>query len=755
MLHHGVKSGEKYPTKVRHFCLGLVTYSTRAYEFVRKTFNNHLPAVRTIQAWFSNSDIRGEPGIQEDTMERLQKIATEFREKNGRDLLCSLIFDEMHLRQQVLFSMEKMEYVGYANYGQKPGHEQTTVAKQAIVFLLNGIEVNFEFPVLYNFIDDLDMHARKKLIEDVIAMVTRCGIRITNITFDGYSANIPAMELLGAKLKINFNKNNQITKSQWHPYIINPINGKKIHVILDPCHMEKLVRNRWATCQVFYDSAGEKIEWRYVEALYEYSLKHDFKTHKLTKRHMQWKRNMMNVQLAVETFSSSVACSMEYLMNLGVPEFQGAKATVAFIKRMDNLFNIFNSRHCNGPNIFKRRMSKENKRVIYDFIDGTIKFFKSLKTENYYYKNAPDENEEENNENTAKNTKKTKKKRVVVEIKILPILKTRHRTGFLGFIIAMESLKLMYDEYVEESQGNQVILNIPTYCLLQDPLEMLFGRIRACGGCNNNPNVLEFKGAYRRIQCNMRMDLSPGSNCRMFDMFLPDNLFYSNIYFVSSKRARVVMDSETYEKQKKSILDLMKDTEAMESNVRNVRNNGPGDDDDDVDVDDVDSALATQHILDGTSQFMTAYIASQIERKIINCKNFYCNGCRSVFSENEKATSIDANFLSWTPCKTTTEICSHAEKFVKMYNVHNQSPQQQSFDFKVLYCLIFRTLDFSKLFSKSKFECDISHKYQFIKCIIGQYVAIRAHQISKQFTLERRETIIRQQYHRLTNFMGQ
>lgn len=194
MLHHGNKSGEKYPEKVRHFCLGLITYSTRAYSFVRTNFHNHLPALSTIRSWFANSDIQGESGIQEKTMDRLKKVAEEFKNKHGYELMCSLIYDEMHVRQQVVFSLQKMDYVGYTDYGQSKTNGQKNIAKQAVVFLLNGIEVNLEFPVAYHFIDELNMNERKNLIIEIIESVTRCGIKITNLTFDGHPANIPAME---------------------------------------------------------------------------------------------------------------------------------------------------------------------------------------------------------------------------------------------------------------------------------------------------------------------------------------------------------------------------------------------------------------------------------------------------------------------------------------------------------------------------------------------------------------------------------
>lgn len=333
--------------------------------------------------------------------------------------------------------------------------------------------------------------------------------------------------MLGACLKINVKGNNRTLKS----YIINPINDEKIYIILDPCHMEKLLRNRWATCQVFFDANRNKIEWRYIVELYKYSCKNDFQTHKLSKKHIEWKRHSMNVRIAAETFSESVASSLEYLMDQNVEEFQGAKPTIDFIKRMDRLFNIFNSRNLNDDNLFKRRLCAENQRIIFDFFEDTTNFFKTLKVEEVFYKK--------------------KSKKVISRIEMLPILNTRHKTGFRGFIIDMASVKSMFREYVEEKH---LMTTIATYNLLQDALEMLFGRIRACGGFNNNPNVLQFKGAFRKIQYNMRMELSTSSNCRMFEIHLPESIFFSNIYFVSSKRARIEMNEQIYESQKDSIL---------------------------------------------------------------------------------------------------------------------------------------------------------------------------------------------------------
>lgn len=149
---------------------------------------------------------------------------------------------------------------------------------------------------------------------------------------------------------------------------------------------------------------------------------------------------------------------------------------------------------------------------------------------------------------------------------------------------------------------------------------------------------------------------------------------------------------------------------------------------------------------------MIVYIASQIEKKILNAKNFYCNSCRTIFDENEKSQLVDSTSMKWVPCTSTTEICKHAENFFKLYDVGKTN---QKYDLKVLYCLIFRSMNFDTLFPKSKFQCDPCHKYQFIKCIVGQYISTRANQVSRQITMDNQINLVRQQWNRLTNFKGQ
>lgn len=126
---------------------------------------------------------------------------------------------------------------------------------------------------------------------------------------------------------------------------------------------------------------------------------------------------------------------------------------------------------------------------------------------------------------------------------------------------------------------------------------------------------------------------------------------------------------------------------------------------------------ATHHLLDGTSNFMIVYLSSEIEKKIIECKSFHCNSCRTVFNENEKINGADSysSYSSWKPCISTIEICRTSEKFFKIYNGHESKPQ---YDFKVLYCLIFRSMNLEMLYAKSKFQISLYKVYcRAVYCI--------------------------------------
>lgn len=543
---------------------------------------------------------------------------------------------------------------------------------------------------------------RKNTLDEIIRVVTEAGVKISNLTFDGYAANISMCKLFGAEL--------DPYSPQFSTFILNPLNQEKIYIIQDPCHMMKLIRNVLARKKVILDDNKLKIEWKYIVSLYNYTKKDSIRCHKITKKHIQWEQNMMNVRVAAETLSESVASCMEFLMKQHHPDFIDAAPTIRFIRIVNKLFDIFNSRDKNHSAVFKRSLNPNNSRVIFDFFDSTIPYLKSLKIEEI---------------------RKVKGKRnggVIEDNNVLiPLLQSKSKTGVRGFIMDMVSLQSMYTEYVENLG---ILDSILTYYLLQDVLENFFGKVRAFGGFNNNPNVHQFKGAYRKLLCNIQIITSELSSCQVFDVDLPENFNYSNVYFVSSDRPRIAA-TETeefktaYENQKDSIINDVNNMIQIEST----------------------------EIFGTTSDFSTACIASNIEQKILSSSAFYCEDCRLVFGENRKIKDqSDGNILKWKPCQSTFKICKAAENFFKLYNVRMKT---NKYDFRVLYCLIFRTLDIESLFTNSSFACYPLHKYQLIKCIVGQYIARRAANVSKDITLERFDHIFRQKLNHIVTFSGQ
>lgn len=86
--------------------------------------------------------------------------------------------------------------------------------------------------------------------------------------------------------------------------------------------MIKLIRNCLGDKKILHDKFNRPIEWKFIERLYR-SKKGDLTSNKLTKKHIDWEPNKMNVALATQTISNSVAESIEKLASNGNKLFKG------------------------------------------------------------------------------------------------------------------------------------------------------------------------------------------------------------------------------------------------------------------------------------------------------------------------------------------------------------------------------------------------------------------------------------------------
>lgn len=269
---------------VREFCLNLHFQSTHAYEFVRETFNKNLPHVSTIRAWYSQSDLNASPGINQKCLKILEQEAIN-KKSEGSVLTVLILFDEMSIRKHVQWNHSSKRILGVVTYGKDS--ILPVFATQAIVFMVSGLNKNFQLPIAYHFIDSLNSSERKELLTLVIDSLTKVGIRVATVTFDGLPANLTMCQLLGANL--------DVFSQSFKPYFIAS-DGNPVYIILDPCHAEKLVRNTIGNKKILLNENNEQIKWSYFEDLVRYSKNEGFAlTHKLNQKHMQWQRKIMKV----------------------------------------------------------------------------------------------------------------------------------------------------------------------------------------------------------------------------------------------------------------------------------------------------------------------------------------------------------------------------------------------------------------------------------------------------------------------------
>ncbi|EZA53572.1 THAP domain-containing protein [Ooceraea biroi] len=127
---------------------------------------------------------------------------------------------------------------------------------------------------------------------------------------------------------------------------------------------------------------------------------------------------------------------------------------------MNDLFDIFNSRNLRQK-FYKRPINPDNYESVLCKLEECKEYLLNLKFENGQL-----------------------------------VVRSNRKTGVLGFLINIESLKMLYQDICDKEQ---ILPYIPLYQISQDHLEIFFGCIRAFGRQNNNPTVGQFKAAFKRL----------------------------------------------------------------------------------------------------------------------------------------------------------------------------------------------------------------------------------------------------------------
>ena len=154
------KNPGAYPPELRSFALTLKFYSTKAYNFVRKSFDLGLPHTSAIRSWYSC--IEGEPGFTKATFSAMSAKVSASK-KNGQDVLCSLMLDEMAIRKHVEWDGKRFR--GFVDLGTGLSDDDSMpAATEALVIMAVSINSNWKVPCGYFLIDGLSGKVKANLI---------------------------------------------------------------------------------------------------------------------------------------------------------------------------------------------------------------------------------------------------------------------------------------------------------------------------------------------------------------------------------------------------------------------------------------------------------------------------------------------------------------------------------------------------------------------------------------------------------------
>ena len=472
----------RYSDLMKQFAHTMYFYSPKAYKFLRQYFL--LPNERTIRNWLSSLDCF--PGFLSEVLAFLKAEVVQQQDLKN----CAPIVDGMSIRKQIMWDDSKGKFVGYTDYGGIVDADHDSPASEALFLQIVSYRNKLKFPVAYFLTNKANADIQTQIITCCLQNLFDAGILIRSITCDGTATNIQTFKnLIGSDL-------HEDNSYFYHPCALDV----EVYCMLDSCHMLKLARNCMAEKLIISETGT--IRWVFIKKLHEIQEREQLRfANSLTSAHINYKNKIMNVRLAAQALSSTVANALSFFQNKGDPNFYECSETVYFIHMIDKIFDILNVRNPFGKG-YKAPIRPE-----------TMFYFEEVfNTATHYLKN--------------------------LKIDDVPILTHPRKTFALGFIITMKStLGLAQDLFNLQHNPLKYFLS---YKCSQDHLEIYFSCLRGREGWNNNPNASQLRWALRQLLFRNSIQGSISANCMNFSS-------ECNSIFEFRTEHRRVLDSESNE----------------------------------------------------------------------------------------------------------------------------------------------------------------------------------------------------------------
>lgn len=531
-------------------------------------------------------------------------------------------------------------------------------------------------------INGLNAEQKANLVRQALIVLHEHNINIISITFDEAPVNLTMCTILGCNLNV----------MSFQTYFFHPTTNEKIVVFFDPCHCVKLLRNCLGEHKSLIDDNGNLIQCEYFIKLNNIQIKEGLHLpNKLRMRHIEYHKQKMKVKLTTQIFSASVANALEICRtDLKDPDFANSAPTIKFIRLVNDLFDIFNSISMKQMG-FKQPLHKNNNLKVYQKLEEGYIYFSQLQI-----------------------MKKKKK---------LLLIHSRNKAAPIGFMMCIKSIIVLFDNLIVD---RNVLQYLPCYKFSQDHIELLFGCIRAHGGCNNNPTARQFKAAYKKIL--IHSEIRETGNCIPLEAISILHVSTNSEVVInqSTPRSRVIDDNNNQDSNED--LPFLPDTITFEFSTRVIA-------------------------------FIAGFVVRHL-RKVLRCEI-----CIEALTGNE--THIQCSLINIKNCGGLTFpshdviiICTKAETIIRMTlrecgGKRLSKNMTESFLLnQVLQHLVGNTHLFCDLEEHSHDQTILgNHVFHLIKAIAPKYIKTRLYFIGRSI-IDNNIVSVRQAFNKIVLFKG-
>lgn len=380
------------------------------------------------------------------------------------------------------------------------------------------------------------------------------------------------------------------------------------------------------------------------------------------------------------------------------------------------MFDIFNTRAMTQFDL-RKPVCVENKDLIFDFLEELKEYILNLKIKHV----------------TKRKVKRNRRDAFLITRYYQPVVKAKCKTGFLGTLMNIESLKYLYEKLI---QNEKKMLFLPTYKLSQDHLEMFFSCIRMQGGFNDNPNVRQFKACYRKLLTHLELRCLTTGNCVPLEQ----------IAILNCTSATQIINTTTpgyrYDEDDESVdtsLGFLKEITKEDSNLARRLN-----------IEEFNNYR----------KLIIGYLAGSICHYAN--KNIKCGRCTARMCTEEKLyfhrlINLKSRGGLHFPSKDMFDICCICEMVIRKIikeNITLYTERQHKYILtKILEKFVGNESVFMHLESEHTFA-GTEHKINLIKYIAEKYLTIRLHHVAKLEDISRTSQSKRHYYKKLTQHLG-